>query len=116
MADDIWSARDTALRDEDLVGFVVETANGPGGAVQAAAYSGPRAYLVVDRAAHGGGAVIVPHGAIERVDGAAEVVHLRCGDRELAGAPPFDAGREGDADYLETVGAYWGDNRDGAVA
>jgi hypothetical protein len=110
MADDIWSHRDQALADEDLVGYAVETADGIAGTVQAAAYDSEHNYLVVvtDEAR----TVLLPAGLVQGADADEEVVRVDCDHRMLVTAPEYEPEREGDPDYIEVVGAYWGEPDD----
>jgi hypothetical protein len=113
MADDIWAHRDRALHDEDLIGFAVETTDGVAGTVQAAAYDSEHNYLVVltDEAR----TVVLPAGTVTGADIDDEVVRVDCDRHMLVTAPEYEADREGDPDYIEVVGAYWGDTAEGVA-
>ena len=111
---DMWSARAMALADEDLVDFTVHTRGGEAGTVRGSGYAGERAYLLIETRGDGR-VVVVPRGVVEDVDGDAEIVRVACTREALGEAPEFDPAREGDADYVEFVGVYWGANSEGVV-
>jgi hypothetical protein len=112
MTDDIWTHRDEALADEDLIGFDAVALDEPVGTVSATAYDREHAYVVVDLEQEPERRVVVPVGVIDQVDLDGQLVRLACSGERLAQAPEYEAPREGDADYVEVLHAYWGEVSD----
>ena len=112
MTDDIWTHRADALTDEDLIDFEVVAADGRLGRVAATAYDRRHAYLVVELDPPAERSIVVPVGTVESVDLDDELVTLACDRHHARHAPEYDARREGDADYVESLEAYWGELSD----
>ncbi len=109
MSDDIWSHRDEALADEDLIDFDAVAVDGRLGSVMATAYDRDHSYLVVRLEHPDGREVVVPVGMIEDVDLDDQLVRLACPVERVRAAPAYQAARDGDADYVEALRAYWGE-------
>ena len=109
MSDDIWAHRDEALADEDLIDFDAVAVDGQIGTVTATAYDREHSYLVVELEDDPGRQVVVPVGMVERVDLDDQLVRIACPLERVRRAPRYRAERDGDADYVEALRAYWGE-------
>jgi hypothetical protein len=112
MTDDIWSHRAEALTDEDLIDFEVVAVDGRLGRVAATAYDREQSYIVVELDPPAERSVVVPVGVVEAVDLDDELVRVSCAREQARNAPEYQPQRDGDADYVEALGAYWGEVSD----
>jgi hypothetical protein len=94
--------------DVDLAGFTVEAWDGKVGVVDQATLDDGVGYLVVNTGPSiFGKQVILPGGVVRRVDVDTDTVFAGRTRDEILDAPSFDESREGDAGYLEELGAYY---------
>ncbi|MFC5909281.1 PRC-barrel domain-containing protein [Streptacidiphilus monticola] len=112
MSQSIWSYRPEAgyLDGADLVGYHVEAEDGRIGRVDAATPEADEGYLVVDTGPWiFGKQVLIPVGAVSRIDAEHETVHLDRTRDDVKNAPEFSYEQHlGDADYRDRLGAYYG--------
>ncbi|MER6910567.1 PRC-barrel domain-containing protein [Streptomyces sp. NPDC000594] len=106
-----WNYPDTAghLAGSDLIGFSVEAVDGGIGKVDKHSDEVDSACLVVDTGPWiFGKQVIIPAGAVVRVDPDDRKVQVDLTKDQIKGAPEFHGdGHYGDADYHHRLGAYY---------
>jgi hypothetical protein len=116
-SDRLWTYREPAMTDIDLVGYSVEAADGSTGSVEEASYEVGAGYLVVDGSSWRnlglGTSMLVPAGAIERVDHGTRHVYLSLTRDQLKRAPRYGGY---DAGYHETATRYFEPYVGGAAA
>lgn len=93
----------------DLAGFDVEASDGSLGSIQTATYESGASYLVVDT----GGtifskSVVIPAGAVERVDRDDKKVYVNLTQDQIKNAPEFDEAGYADQDYHRRLGEHYG--------
>ncbi len=103
-----FSAAEADRGEIDLAGYRVEATDGRVGTVsEAGAETGAR-WLVVDTGPWIlGRTVLLPVGAVERVDHLDRVVHVDRTREHIKGSPEYDPATFGDPAYRARVGAYW---------
>jgi hypothetical protein len=88
---DIWVLRDQSWKDIDVVGFDVEAVDGQVGEVSEATYDVRRGRIVVDTGLPiVGKKVILPAGAVERIDEEGKTIHVGLTKDEIKEAPEYD--------------------------
>jgi hypothetical protein len=106
--DRLWTYREPAMTDIDLVGYAVEAADGSLGTVDEASYEVGAGYLVVDtsswRNLGPGQSTLVPAGAIERVDHPNRHVYLSLTRDQIKRAPEYSGY---DPDYHRDASLYF---------
>jgi hypothetical protein len=114
--DRLWTYRQPAMTDIDLVGYAVEASDGSIGSVDEASYEVGAGYLVVDTSSRDDGragrSALVPAGAIERVDHGTQHVYLSLTRDQIEHAPRYAAY---DADYHWRASLYYGPLASGAA-
>jgi hypothetical protein len=94
------------LAGEDVTGYRVEAADGPIGHVEAILDRDEQRSLIVDTGTWiFGRRVVVPVGAVSRVDGAHGTVHVARTKDEVKDAPAFE---RNDDDFWTRLGSYYG--------
>lgn len=94
---------------DELAGFHVEASDGSLGTVQTATYEAGKSYLVVDT----GGtifskSVVIPAGAIERIDRDGKRVYVNLTQDQIKDAPAFDEASFAEEDYHRRLGEHYG--------
>lgn len=108
MQTDIWTYKTnlTGTR-EALVGCKVEARDGSIGKVDEATHDTGRAYLVVDTGPWIlGRKVVIPAGAIERIDTTDDKIFVNLTKDQIKNSPEFDHDRFDD-DYRSRLGTYY---------
>jgi hypothetical protein len=111
---EIWRYRETVLPDaRKLEGFTVEAKDGRIGKVDEATDETTGSAIVVDTGPWiFGRKVVVPAGAIERVDVQGETVHVGMTKDAIKDSPEFDPERGWRNDeYRSRLGEYYGQRR-----
>ncbi|MEU9026310.1 PRC-barrel domain containing protein [Streptomyces sp. NPDC048383] len=107
----VWMyAQDSSYTSgQSLVGFTVEAADGVIGHVDRQQDQPGMQHLVVDTGVWVfGRSVLIPAGAVTRIDTAARVVRVSATQEEIKAAPRFTTDSEtGDHTYLSAVGDYY---------
>ncbi len=107
-SDRLWTYREPAMTDIDLVGYSVEASDGSMGSVDEASYEVGAGYLVVDTSSWRnlglGQSTLVPAGAIERVDHGTRHVYLSLTRDQIKRAPKYTGN---DAGYQESASLYY---------
>ena len=94
------------LAGEDVTGYRVEAADGSVGHVEVVLDREEQLSLIVDTGTRiFGRRVVVPAGAVSRIDGAARTVHVARTREEIKDAPAFE---RNDDDFLTRLGSYYG--------
>ena len=117
---DIWEFRSTSghVSGADLVGFHVEATDGRIGRVDRLSEEAGSQYLVVDTGPWiFGRHVLLPAGAVVRVDRDDETVHVDRTKDEIKNGPEYDPDRHdaADPDYRDAYSAYYGTYYGGPV-
>jgi hypothetical protein len=100
-----------ATQNLDLTGFSVEATDGGIGKVDEASYEASRSYIVVDTGPWiFGKKVMLPAGAVQRVDLDSETVYVNLTKDAIKNAPEFDEATYKDDAYRTQVGSYYGDD------
>jgi hypothetical protein len=114
--DRLWTYREPAMTDIDLVGYAAEAADGSMGTVDEASYEVGAGYLVIGASSWSdlgpARSALVPAGAIERVDHRTRRIYLSLTREQIARAPSY-AGY--DADYHQSASRYFGSCVGGAA-
>ncbi|HEY1365541.1 MAG TPA: hypothetical protein VGF23_00425 [Gaiellaceae bacterium] len=106
---EIWTYRDTAWSDMDIVGYKVEALDGGIGKVDEATNDAGASYMVIDTGPWiFGKKVMLPAGVIERIDIDEGMVYVQRTKDEIKNAPEFDPDRYRDEKYRGEVGGYYG--------
>lgn len=109
---DPWSYRGSSeerLGDSALVGYRVHATDDAVGTIDAETNDVGASYVVVDTGPWiFGRKVLLPAGTIERVDWAAEAVHLDLTADEVKGSPPEPSTSWADPAYRAEVATYYG--------
>ena len=108
MRTDLWTYRsDLRAPDVNLVGFDVEARDGSIGKIDEDTDETSRAYVVVDTGPWiFGRKVVIPAGAIERIDTTGRHVFVGLTKDQIKNSPEFDPNRF-DEDYRTTLGTYY---------
>ncbi|MEW9553656.1 PRC-barrel domain containing protein [Nonomuraea sp. NPDC050783] len=108
--DNLWRYRPELKEHEsvELVGFEVEATDGKIGAVDAANNAVGDSYVVVDTGPWiFGRKVLIPAGAVERIDQDARKLYVGRTKDEIKKAPEFDETSYRDTRYRDEVGGYY---------
>jgi hypothetical protein len=90
------------------VGYAIDAADGFVGTVGAARDDPSGAYLIaLGGPWNGGRSLMIPAGAIRRVEREARVIHLSCTRAQLRDAPAYENDRYQDAAYRRELAAYY---------
>jgi hypothetical protein len=93
----------------DLVGFRVEARDGSIGKIDEATNETGRSYCVVDTGPWiFGRKVVIPAGAVSRVDTDDRKVFVDLTKDQIKDSPEFDSVRGYDAEYGDRLGIYYG--------
>ncbi|MBA3740133.1 MAG: DUF2382 domain-containing protein [Chloroflexi bacterium] len=106
---DLWTYRDSdSWGNVDMTGFDIEATDGSIGTVDEATYDAGKSYVVVDTGPWiFGKKVVLPGGAIQRVDAADRRVWVDLTKTQIENAPEFDELRYRDDDYRTEIGGYY---------
>ena len=106
---DLWTFREVALMDTDVVGYSVEASDGSLGKVDEASYEAGAGYLVVNTSSWTnlgfGKQALIPAAAIDRVDHNDQTVFLGLTKEQVKNAPEFQTF---DDAYRDRVAGYYG--------
>jgi len=92
----------------DLVGFDVEATDGDIGKVDEATYDAGSSYVVVDTGPWIlGHKVMLPAGAVNRVDRSARKVYVPLTKEEIKNAPEFDKSTYTNREYHDRLAEYY---------
>jgi hypothetical protein len=92
----------------DLTGFKVEARDGSIGKIDEATGEAGRSFVVVDTGPWiFGRKVMIPAGAIERIDRDERKVYLNLTKDQIKDAPEFDPERDDTDDYRDRLGTYY---------
>ncbi|MEY9875138.1 hypothetical protein ABH931_004639 [Streptacidiphilus sp. MAP12-33] len=108
MSHAVWSYPTDSglLAGEDVSGYRVEAADGHVGQVEVVLDRGDQRSLIVDTGTWIlGRRVVVPAGAVSRIDGASKCVHVARTREEIKNAPAF---ARNDDDFWARLGSYYG--------
>lgn len=105
--EDLWSFRDEAAGDIDIVGFTVHAADGKAGKVDEASHAAGSCCVVVDTGGLRGHKVLLPAGVVEEIDPSSESVHVGLSKSEVKDAPDYDPFGPLDDDYRARVAAHF---------
>ncbi|MER5871395.1 PRC-barrel domain-containing protein [Streptomyces sp. NPDC002044] len=112
MTNNVWAYRQTSghLRGTDLTGFKVEATEGVIGKVDKHSDEVGSSYLVVDTGVWiFGKEILLPAGAITKVDVDEKKVYVDRTKDEIKGAPEFHRNKHlDDAEYHDRLGLYYG--------
>jgi hypothetical protein len=90
------------------VGYAIDATDGFVGTVGVARDEASGAYLIaLGGPWNGGRSLMIPAGAIKRVEREARVVHLSCSRQHLRDAPAYENDRYQDAAYRGEIGGYY---------
>jgi hypothetical protein len=106
---DLWTFRDEAIGDIDLVGFSVEGTDGAIGKVDEASHDVGACCLVVEIGTFRRHKALLPAGLVERIDPEAEKVFVSTTKDALKDAPEWDPISLRDKDFRTRIGAYYVD-------
>jgi hypothetical protein len=112
MQSDLWTYRDdTMAKPMDIEGFDVAASDGDIGTIDEATYDVGAAYVVVDTGPWiFGRKVLLPAGAIERIDLDNRKVAVRLTKDQIKSSPELDETTDLTAtEYRERVGTYYRD-------
>jgi hypothetical protein len=105
---EMWTYRDEAIGDIDVVGYSVEAVDGGIGKVDEASYDVGAGYVVVDTGPWiFGKKVLLPAGLIDRIDAGSETVYVGCTKDEVKNSPELDETLIGDEEQRTRIGAYY---------
>ena len=107
---ELWEYRGTITADVTSIdGFDVEATDGSIGHVDEATYEAASSYVVVDTGPWiFGRKVVVPGGAIDRIDLDARKVFVALSKGQIKASPAHDADRYRTDAYRAEVGTYYG--------
>ena len=109
--DNIWTfSREVTMEPLDVQGFEVEATDGSIGKVDEATYDVGSSCIVVDTGPWiFGRKVVLPAGAIERIDLDTGKVQVRLSKDQIKDSPEYDANEDyRSATYRERLGSYYG--------
>ena len=104
---DMWSFRDEAAGDIDMVGFTVEAEDGKAGKVDEASHAAGSCCIVVDTGGLRGHKVLLPAGLVEEIDPSSESVRVGVSKSEVKHAPDYDPFGPQDDEYRARVASYF---------
>jgi hypothetical protein len=110
-SENIWTySRDVTTESMDVRGFEVEATDGSIGKVDEATYDVGSSFIVVDTGPWiFGRKVVLPAGAIERIDLDSKKVEVRLTKDQIKNSPEYDADEDyKSAAYRDRVGTYYG--------
>jgi hypothetical protein len=97
-----------AVAAASTVGYAIDAADGFVGTVGAARDEPSGAYLIaLGGPWNGGRSLMIPAGAIRRVERDARVIHVVCTREQLRDAPAYENDRYQDAAYRHELAAYY---------
>ena len=110
---DVWMYRDptlaTSLSKQEIVGFGVESIDGPIGKIDDASFETDTGHVVVDTGPWiFGKKVMLPVGVLRNVDHENEKVFVNRTKDEIKNAPEFDENLRNDEGYRMKLGTYYG--------
>jgi hypothetical protein len=106
---ELWMFSVAGTPVTDLEGFSVEANDGHIGKVDEATDEVGSSLIVVDTGPWiFGRKVMLPAGAIERVDTKDRKVYVRLTKDQIKSAPEYDEFRRNDAEYRDSLGSYYG--------
>jgi hypothetical protein len=111
MAQDIWTFREEGIGDIDLAGFEVEATDGGIGKIDEATYEVGGSYIVVDTGPWiFGRKVVIPAGAVDRIDTADEQVIVNLTKQQIKDSPELDLAEGYRHDvHRDQLGSYYGE-------
>jgi hypothetical protein len=105
---EIWICKDESWGTTDIRGFKVEARDGEVGKIDEATYEAGSSYVVVDTGPWiFGTKVMIPGGAITRIDAESETVHTELTKNEIKDAPEFDEDAYKTDGYRSKLGDYY---------
>ena len=104
---DMWSFRDEAAGDIDMVGFTVEAEDGKAGKVDEASHAAGSCCIVVDTGGLRGHKVLLPAGLVEEIDPGSESVRVGLSKSDVKDAPEYDPFGPQDDDYRARVASHF---------
>ena len=109
---ELWEYRGTITADVTSIdGFDVVATDGTIGHVDEATYEAASSYVVVNTGPRIlGRKVVVPGGAIDRIDLDGRKVFVALSKGQIKGSPAYDAGRFRTDDDRAEVGTYYGEH------
>jgi hypothetical protein len=110
-SDNIWTySRDVTTEPMDVQGFEVEATDGSIGKVDEATYDVGSSCVVVDTGPWiFGRKVVLPAGAIERIDLDSKKVEVRLTKDQIKDSPEYDADEDYTSPaYRDRLGTYYG--------
>jgi hypothetical protein len=105
----IWRyPRGAAIPAASTAGYAIDATDGFVGTVGVARDEASGAYLIaLGGPWNGGRSLMIPAGAISRVERDARIVHLACTRQQLQDAPAYENDRYQDAAFRGELGAYY---------
>jgi hypothetical protein len=113
---DIWSFRDEAAGEIDIVGFTVQADDGKAGKVDEASHAAGSCCIVVETGGLRGHKVLVPAGLVEEIDPSSESVHVGLSKSDVKDAPEYDPFGPQDDDYRARVASHFAASWTGSEA
>lgn len=110
-SENIWTySRDVTTESMDVQGFEVEATDGSIGKVDEATYDVGSSFIVVDTGPWiFGRKVVLPAGAIERIDLDSKKVEVRLTKDQIKNSPEYDADEDYTSPaYRDRLGTYYG--------
>ena len=108
METELWTYREPMAEPLDITGFDVEAVDGSIGDIDDATYDVGASYVVVDTGPWiFGRKVVLPAGAIERIDLDNRTISVRLTKDQIKESPQFDESATVDT-YREDLGTYYG--------
>ena len=104
---DMWSFRDEAAADIDMIGFIVEAEDGKAGKVDEASHAVGSCCIVVDTGGLRGHKVLLPAGLVEEIDPSSESVRVRLSKSDVKDAPEYDPFGPQDDEYRARVASHF---------
>jgi hypothetical protein len=99
---------DASVPAVSTVGYAIEASDGFVGTVAVAREEPAGAYLIaLGGPWNGGRSLMIPAGAIKRVEREARVLHLSCSRQQLRDAPAYESDRYQDAAFRGELAAYY---------
>jgi hypothetical protein len=105
---DMWTYQEV-IDPVDVVGYSVEATDGGIGKIDEATYDAGSSYIVVDTGPWiFGKKVMVPAGAIQRIDLESKAVQLARSKDEVKNSPGWDPDQFTQPEYRQKLGSYYG--------
>ncbi|MGE5226763.1 MAG: PRC-barrel domain-containing protein [Planctomycetaceae bacterium] len=109
MDEQLWSYGSDLREATNLEGFDVEATDGSIGSIDEATYDVGASFIVVDTGPWiFGKRVLIPAGAIQKIDLEDRTVFLRLTKDQVKGSPTLDEADYTSPDYRDRIGAYYG--------